>query len=276
MARIVIVEHPWQRQRPLAYLLYDLAALWEQAGHELLMHRGTEQPLPRADLAIAHVDLTRLPPAYEALFSGCRRVVNAAVRDISKRRFSSLLLADAESAAAWGGPVIVKSDANFGGLAERLAAQAEGLPAPRAGLDEYRVYDRAGDVPPQVWQRPDWVVERFVPERGADGRYALRIWTFFGDAERCTCYWADEPIVKGEAMQQGGPCPVPDELRALRRTLGFDFGKFDFVVHQGRALLLDANRTPMAPTAPAVRAALAASNRRLAAAVDAFVDAPAS
>jgi len=29
-----------------------------------------------------------------------------------------------------------------------------------------------------------------------------------------------------------------------RRKLGFDYGKFDFVVHEGRAVLLDANKTP--------------------------------
>jgi hypothetical protein len=33
-------------------------------------------------------------------------------------------------------------------------------------------------------------------------------------------------------------------LREQRRRLGFDFGKFDFVMHQGRAVLVDANRTP--------------------------------
>jgi len=34
-------------------------------------------------------------------------------------------------------------------------------------------------------------------------------------------------------------CALP-----ARRKLGFDYGKFDYVVHEGRAHLLDANRTP--------------------------------
>lgn len=37
---------------------------------------------------------------------------------------------------------------------------------------------------------------------------------------------------------------MPPELRAERERLDFDFGKFDFVVHEGEPLLLDANRTP--------------------------------
>ncbi|TIV27981.1 MAG: hypothetical protein E5V96_34050, partial [Mesorhizobium sp.] len=51
-------------------------------------------------------------------------------------------------------------------------------------------------------------------------------------------------LVKGEDTIRREPVPVPDELRALRRDLGFDYGKFDFVMHEGKALLLDANKTP--------------------------------
>ena len=40
------------------------------------------------------------------------------------------------------------------------------------------------------------------------------------------------------------PTTVPEVLRAERERLGFDFGKFDFVVHEGEVVLLDANRTP--------------------------------
>jgi hypothetical protein len=40
---------------------------------------------------------------------------------------------------------------------------------------------------------------------------------------------------------------VPDELRQRRHELGFNYGKFDFVLHQGKANLLDANKTPGRP-----------------------------
>jgi hypothetical protein len=37
---------------------------------------------------------------------------------------------------------------------------------------------------------------------------------------------------------------VPDELREMRKSLGFDFGKFDYAIVDGRVVLYDANRTP--------------------------------
>jgi hypothetical protein len=37
---------------------------------------------------------------------------------------------------------------------------------------------------------------------------------------------------------------VPDDLRQMRRDLGFDFGKFDFAIVEGRTVLYDTNRTP--------------------------------
>jgi len=37
---------------------------------------------------------------------------------------------------------------------------------------------------------------------------------------------------------------TPPELRAARKSLGFDFGKFDYVIRDGKAVLFDANRTP--------------------------------
>ena len=40
---------------------------------------------------------------------------------------------------------------------------------------------------------------------------------------------------------------MPDERRAERERLGFDYGKFDFVVREGKAILLDANKTPGSP-----------------------------
>ena len=37
----------------------------------------------------------------------------------------------------------------------------------------------------------------------------------------------------------------PDEsIRKFRRDLGFDYGKFDYVVHEGETVLLDINPTP--------------------------------
>jgi hypothetical protein len=40
--------------------------------------------------------------------------------------------------------------------------------------------------------------------------------------------------------------PVPQALREMRARLGFDYGKFDFVVNDGRATLFDAT-APQSP-----------------------------
>jgi hypothetical protein len=62
---------------------------------------------------------------------------------------------------------------------------------------------------------------------------------------------------------------VPEALRAERARLGFDYGKFDFVVVDGEAVLLDANRTP---SAPPPSAAMDRSNAHLAGGLDAWLE----
>ena len=37
---------------------------------------------------------------------------------------------------------------------------------------------------------------------------------------------------------------VPDAVRSVRRKLGLDFGKIDFVMHGNDALVFDVNKTP--------------------------------
>ncbi len=153
----------------------------------------------------------------------------------------------------WEGPVIVKTDANCGGLPELRWAQREAAKGRRADVGlrsfagPYPLYDSPSRVPPEVWEDSQLLVERFLPERHGDG-YATRAYVFFGDHERCNCLVGPHPIVKGADTFARFPVPVPDEIREERRRLGFDFGKFDFVVHEGTPLLLDANRTPTMPS----------------------------
>ncbi len=53
---------------------------------------------------------------------------------------------------------------------------------------------------------------------------------------------ACEPVDEG--------LPVPDEVLALRRELGLDYGKIDYVIHDGQVVILDVNRTPAQPGTP--------------------------
>ena len=57
----------------------------------------------------------------------------------------------------------------------------------------------------------------------------------------------------------------------VRARLGFDYGKFDYVKHEGRYYLLDANRTPGAPESFVNDASVRASLDRLAGGIEAFL-----
>jgi hypothetical protein len=249
MATIVILEHAQQRDLRLPYLVYGLAERWRNAGHRVLVHHGLEEP-PAGDLAIVNIDLTVIPEAYRALYARYPKVLNGAVLDVSKRRYSVDLL---DRYSDWLGPVIVKTDANFGGRPEALlrseaAAAGAACDIPEGPVAEgYPIYRTLRDVPERVWRVPGLVVERFLPERDSRGDYYLRVWMFLGDRDRSTRWRASGPVVKAENMLERVPTEVPDELRAWRARLGFDFGKFDFVRHGERWVLLDVNRTPAYP-----------------------------
>lgn len=252
MATIVILEHELQRGVRLPYMIYGVAERWRAAGHRVLVHHGTQDP-PEGDLAIVHIDLTVIPEPYRALAARYPRVINGSVLDVSKRSFSRILL---ERESDWSGPVIVKTDANFGGRPEallRAVAARSGAGSDIPGgpvMDNYPIFDSLAAVPEAVWQSPGLVVERFVPERDARGHFFVRVWSFLGDRELSSRWRAAEPLVKAYNMLEREPVAVPDELRAWRERLRFDFGKFDYVRHGERFVLLDVNRTPAFPIQP--------------------------
>lgn len=251
MARIVLITHVYDGFRDRDFLLRNLAGHWLDAGHEVSLAEGLGN-WPDGDVAIMHVDLSVVPAAYSEAAKRYPVVVNGAAVDVRKRRVSRHLVARGDG---WTGPVIVKTDLNFSGIPERQAAECfrrDGKtpdlpPGPIVSTTRtYPVLDSPDAVPADVWDNPGLVVERFLPEHDAHG-YWVRAWVFFGDRERCTRYRGTHPVVKTATIVAREPAPVPDELRAERVRLGFDYGKFDFVVRDGRAILLDANRTPSAP-----------------------------
>jgi hypothetical protein len=107
---------------------------------------------------------------------------------------------------------------------------------------------------PQRWLQRQWA--------GQVLRTSIRIWVFMGSRERCTRHVSSDPIVKASNIISRTLSEVPAALRAERARLGFDFGKFDFVIHEGQPILLDANRTP--GSSPALREFLLDGARNLA------------
>ena len=244
-ATILVVAHRNGRFAAGEYLIAGLFPFWEDAGHRVVVREGLDD-LPRADVVIQHVDLSVVPQEYSEALAHYPRVVNGGALDARKRGFSENLL---ERGADYRGRVIVKTDLNCSGLPEafhRKVALEEGRPpGPPVHFmrSRYPVFESLSAVPKEVWSDPDLVVEKFLPELDERG-YALRHWIFFGDHERCSRVVGPQPVVKGADVLERKAVPVPEELRAWRSRLRLDYGKLDFVLHEGRPVLLDVNRTP--------------------------------
>lgn len=264
MARILILYYEMDSSDSSNYLVRLLAPVWREMGHEVLVHRGLAN-LPDADLAVLHVNLTRTPQDYLDALKRYPRVINGAVTDISKRLFSNQLVAKNDG---YHGSVILKTDQNCGAgperrfgrsrhsLVDRLKRAWSDLPrkyqyrrmnrlAGSRGRTGYWVVDHQDRLPGFVWRDPYWVVERFLPEQDEHGYY-LRQWVFLGSQELGSRSLSAEPVVKSHNVVRREFVPVPEALREWRRKLGFDYGKFDYVVRDGEVILFDVNRTPTA------------------------------
>jgi len=270
MAKILVLTHVHDLYAERSFMAAHLARHWSAAGHEVIVQAGPHGA-PRADVGILHVDTTVVPREYVDALAGCAVVVNGATLDISKRAYSENLVGPYD---AYDGPVIVKTNANSGGIPEALhdaRARRLGQPAlarpPRHMLGAYPIFDSLSAVPLELRGDPALVVEKFLPERDPRG-YATRHYTFFGDRERCGRVVGPHPVVKGADMIARTAVDVPDAIRAWRRKLGFDYGKIDFVIHDGKPVLIDANRTPTMPRGelgPVVQAGMAELAQGLAA-----------
>jgi hypothetical protein len=272
MAKILVLAHEYDLYEHRHFLVQELCAHWATAGHEIIVQQGASRA-PRADVAILHVDATVIAPEYVEALRDTPVVVNGATLDIGKRAYSDNLVGPFD---AYAGPVIVKTNANSGGIPEWLhqsVARERGVsvtePAARHMVGGYPIFPSLARVPMSLRMDPELVIERFLPERDPRG-YACRHYLFFGDRERCSRVVGPHPVVKGAAVFERTLVEVPDEIRAWRRKLGFDYGKIDFVMHDGRPVLIDANRTPTLPKGP-VSTAIREGLDVLAEGIDAFL-----
>ncbi|HET6619529.1 MAG TPA: hypothetical protein VFG64_06280 [Dongiaceae bacterium] len=256
-ATIVVLAHEAFGLETGATLSTLAAEHWMPAGHRFLVHQGPAAP-PPADLAVVHVPLTRLPPSYSDLLARYPRTINASVTDVSKRRIATDLVTEDE---AHEGPVIVKTDLNHGGAAERRLRRLEGgvakrllaaverhLPPRWTGRlpgDRYLMFGNKREVPHWIWRSPGLIVQPFHVERRGD-LYALHQWYFLGGHECVSTFLSRDPVVKLANVVERLPLhqDVPEAIRRRRAELKFDYGKFDYVVSNGVPILLDANPTP--------------------------------
>ncbi len=255
---ILLHEHDVHAERT-NYRVWALAANWRQQGIRVDVLRGVARETD-ADVLLPHLDLSYVPNAYWAFMRRHPNVVNGKLRDIRKTRISSLRVGLDD---AYAGPVIVKTAANCNGFhdvwmerrqvslatrvrtrIERMAwVQKRSLGWTRT-LSRYPVFRSVRDVPRGAFANRNLIVERFMPERRGD-RYVIRQWIMCGSRSIGRELTSTEPIIKSYNSEWTIlPPEPPPEIVAPRRELGVDYGKMDYVMHEGKGVLLDVNPTP--------------------------------
>jgi hypothetical protein len=258
--KIAILFHENDRQRTLNYLISHLAELWREDGHEVFLLFGVKEFVP-ADLVIVHVDLSVVPGEYLEFAKRYPIVLNGEVKDIRKSTFSQLLVKPGD---AYDGKVIVKSNYNYAAVPERVL----GAPVDPRGVSasffgsplDYQIFENPKAVPPLLFADPNVVVEKFTPEI-ENGLYISRAMVFLGDHVTCARMASRNPIVNSvTSIRTDYVQPHPDIVR-LPGAMKFDYGKFDYVIHDGKPLLLDVNKTTAATHLPVVNPAQMARRR---------------
>jgi hypothetical protein len=227
----------------------DLADIWRSDGLEVIDVFGTRRWVP-ADVAILHVNMSVVPHEYLEAASRYPVALNGSVKDIRKSTHSRHLVAHDNG---YDGPVIVKTDLNTGGRPERrlqhgalrrryaaLVSRAR-LGAARQPLG-YQVFGRAADVPTRYFTDDAFVVERFLPEMEG-GLYHVRNYHFLGDSEHCFRLASPNPVIRGRTSVSRTSIDPDPGIVARREELDLDYGKLDYVVHDGEVVVFDVNKT---------------------------------
>lgn len=235
------------------YFVARLVRLWKQRGWEVHVTAGCNY-IP-ADLAFLHVDTSVVADEYLELGRRYPVTINGTVNSILKSTISQYLLKKDDS---WLGPVIVKTDANYGGMNEFAIAANSGRqgwidPAVQRPWRkrevihslQYPVFNSLSDVPAGVWKNHHMVVEKFLPERLENGDYRSRTYVFYGQQEFAAWMTAPVPVVKSTIANEAGIIEdIPPSIRAIRQASGFDYGKFDYTEVDGETIVFDMNKTP--------------------------------
>jgi hypothetical protein len=256
--RIAVLLHKNDRHHNLdRYSVVQLAKVWRDDGHEVTFLFGPKTFVP-ADLALVHVNLSVVPDTYIELARRYPIALNAGITDIRKHTFSKGILHKGDD---WDGPVFVKSDLNYGGYPERnlgrtwltrnhrnmrrvrrLVDRLTGKTLPFADSSEYLLYDNISDVPREYLDRSDLVVEKFRPEL-ENGLYHTRFYLFLGDRGAHRRLSSKHPVVNRATHVDAVPLEPDPGILALRKQLGLDYGKLDYLKVNGEIILLDVNKT---------------------------------
>ena len=256
--RIVILFHEYDRHRnPVCYVANDLARIWREDGHEVIYLYGTDKYIP-ADIILVHVNLSVVPDDYIQFAERYPIVLNGHISDIRKSAFSPNLVL---SGHEWNGPVILKSDLNYAGLPEQrqrrtwlerrwtlarrlydvIARRKRDL-APFTSPDDYMVFSSYRDIPESLRTNQSIVVEKFLPEM-ENGLYHTHFYQCLGNRWLNMRVSSTNPVVKAHNSVSAEDVEPHDQVSVWRKKFGIDYGKIDYLVIDGEAILLDLNKT---------------------------------
>lgn len=240
-----------------SYAIYGMAEHWISKGIEVRWIFGPQSKKIEADLLFMHINLTVIPESYINYAKQYSRVLNGKVTDIRKSTVCNHIVQQADN---YAGPVIVKTDLNAAGRPEERARSQFKRRISRwmstldnkfsnananfdiNSQDEYRIYPTAQEVPTALFEDKRYVVQKMMAEQEGD-TYFVRNYSFLGDRYSCSRLSSKEPIIHLRNTESVESIEVDPRIVEIRHELGFDYGKFDYVLHNGEVVLLDANKT---------------------------------
>lgn len=229
---------------PMGYMVDHLALRWRKTGHTVIEHIGIKN-MPDADIVFLHIDLTITPVEFIEALKKYPKVINGNMLDISRRKYSQLLLGKDDN---YAGRVIVKTNANYGGIPEYVLKtgkhRIEGHWHELEALDplNYPIFKNINAVPNGVWRNPNLIVERFLQDRHND-LFHVQYYTFLGNKMYSARLASASPIVKFGNCVSDVELPLPDKVLQWRKDLKMDYGRLDYLKIQGEYYLIDINKT---------------------------------
>jgi len=240
--RIAVLFH--EKESPggvRRYVIDALAQIWREHGHKVIYLFGTRVWEP-ADIILVHIDLSVVPQNYLDFARRYPIALNAWISDIRRTNYSKLLISNNYK---YNEPVILKTNLNYSGIPEANLWKWRFLKRMyKRVISKYsnRVFPNTSSVPFTLRLMPGLILEKFLPER-ENGLYVVRNYQFLGNRGTAMKLIGHEPVVKGRTSIATVPIDPDPEIVRLRSQMRFDYGKFDYVMHDGSAILLDANKT---------------------------------
>lgn len=235
------------------YLLKHLANEWYAQGMRIMLAYGTQHFIP-GDAVFSHIDVSVIDKSYQDYMQQYSVAINQQVINIQSRHFSQQLVTENSN---YIGPVIVKTNNNYGGLPERgMQERRLGKEIPKPDFvdwatlnfiapEHYPIFPSIQHVPKGVWQNPELIAEKFLPEMDNEGYFVMNAYLFFGSREIGIRVTSKNPVIKGEnIIKRELNNNIPEQVRQRRKELGFDYGRLDYTIVNNEIVLFDTNKTP--------------------------------